>query len=56
MSRLTRGRDGRTCIAGQILRREQGQGKANFPCSADHKEDWQPYPVDAPSAERDDHT
>ena len=27
----------------QILRRERGQG--NFPCSADHEQDWQPYPV-----------
>ena len=30
----------------QILRRERGQGKANFPCSAVHEQDWQPYPVD----------
>ena len=27
-----------------ILRREQGQGKINFPCSADQEQDWQPYP------------
>ena len=32
---------------GQILsRRERGQGNINFPCSADHVQDWQPYPVD----------
>ena len=31
----------------QILRRERGQGNINFPCSADHKQDWQPYPVDS---------
>ena len=28
------------------LRRERGQGNINFPCSADHEQDWQPYPVD----------
>ena len=27
-----------------------------FPCSADHVQDWLPYPVDAQSTERDDHT
>ena len=31
---------------GQILRRERGQGNMYFPCSADHVQDWQPYPVD----------
>ena len=31
----------------QILRRrERGQGNIMFPCSADHEQDWQPYPVD----------
>ena len=40
----------------QALRREWGQGKFRFSCSADHKQDWQPYPVDAQSAESDDHT
>ena len=30
----------------QILRRERGQGNVNFSCSADHEQDWQPYPVD----------
>ena len=40
----------------QILKREQGQGKFRFPFLADHKQDWQPHPVDAQSAERDDHT
>ena len=29
-----------------ILRREQGQEIIIFPCSADHEQDWQPYPVD----------
>ena len=26
-----------------------------FPCSADHEQDWQPYPVDPYSAICDDH-
>ena len=29
----------------QILRHARGQGSI-FPCSADHEQDWQPYPVD----------
>ena len=29
----------------QILRRTRGQEIINFPCSADHEKDWQPYPV-----------
>ena len=32
------------------IRRERGQGNINFPCSADHEQDWQPYPVDPHSA------
>ena len=28
----------------------------NFPCSADHEQDWQPYPVDPYSVICDDHT
>ena len=27
-----------------------------FPCSADHEQDWQPYPVDPYSIICDDHT
>ena len=40
------GRDCRTRLGDQILRRERGQGNINFPCSTDHEQDWQPYPVD----------
>ena len=40
----------------QILRHARGQGNINFPCSADHEQDWQPYPVDPYSAICDDHT
>ena len=31
---------------GQNHGRERGQGNIHFPCSADHEQDWQPYPVD----------
>ena len=30
----------------QILRHERGQGNIHFSCSADHVQDWRPYPVD----------
>ena len=40
----------------QILRHERGQGNISFPCSADHEQDWQPYPVDPYSAICDDYT
>ena len=40
----------------QILRRKRGQGDINFPCSADHEQEWQPYPVDPYSAKCDGHT
>ena len=39
----------------QIVRREQGQGNAHFPCLADHKSVRQPYPVDPHSTIRHDH-
>ena len=42
------GRDCRTRLA-SILRRERGQENIHFPCSADHEQDWQPYPVDPSS-------
>ena len=32
------------------------RGNVHFPCSADHEQDWQPYPVDPYSAICDDHT
>ena len=47
MSRLTRDGTAETVSRDQTLRYEQhGQGNINFPCSADHEQDWQPYPVD----------
>ena len=57
MSRLTR--DGTTAepvSQDQILRRERGQGNIHFPCSADHLQDWQPYPVDPYSCYMCNHT
>ena len=46
MSGLTRDETAAPVSLDQILRRERGQGNINFPCSADHEQDWQPYPVD----------
>ena len=41
------GRDGRTRLARPNSQEARmGTGKFYFPCSADHKQDWQPYPVD----------
>ena len=40
----------------QILRHERGQGNINFSCSADHVQDWQPYPVDPYSCYMCNHT
>ena len=50
MSELTRDGTVELVVRDQILRRERGQGKNSFPCSADHEQDWQPYLVDPPSA------
>ena len=47
MSRLTRNGNAATVSRDQFLRRERGQGNIHFPCSADHEQDGQPYPVDA---------
>ena len=42
------GRDCRTRLArpNSQARTERGQGNIHFPCSADHEQDWQSYPVD----------
>ena len=57
MSRLTRDRTAESVSRNQILRHARGrQGNIHFPCSADHEQDWQPYPVDPYSAICDDHT
>ena len=46
MSRLTRDGTADPVSQDQNLRRERGQGNIHFPCSVDHEQDWQPYPVD----------
>ena len=46
MSRLTRDGTAETVSRDQILRHERGQGNIHFSFSADHEQDWQPYPVD----------
>ena len=56
MSRLTRDGTAEPVSRDQILRHTRGQGNIHFPCSADHEQDWQPYPVDPYSAICDDHT
>ena len=56
MSRLMRDGTAEPVSRDQILRHVRGQGNINFPCSADHEQDWQPYPVDPYSAICDDHT
>ena len=50
MSRLTRDGTAEPVSRDQILRRVRGQG------SADHEQDWQPYPVDSYSCYMRDHT
>ena len=56
MGRLTRDRTAEPVSRDQILRRGRGQGDINLPCSADHEQDWQPYPVDPYSCYMCDHT
>ena len=56
MSRLTRDGTAEPVSRDQILRRERGQGNIHFLCSADHVQDWQPYPVDPYSCYICDHT
>ena len=55
-SRLTRDGTAETVSRDQILRHERGQGNIHFPCSADHVQDWQPYPVGPYSCYMCDHT
>ena len=55
MSRLTRDGTDEPVSRDQILRRERGQGNI-FPCSANHVQGWQHYPVDPYSCYMSDHT
>ena len=45
MSRLTRDGTAEPVSPDRVLRYERGQGNVHFSCSADHVQDWQPYPV-----------
>ena len=56
MSRLTRDSTAEPVSRDQIFRHARGQGNIICSCSADHEQDWQPYPVDPYSAICDDHT
>ena len=56
MSKLTRDGTAEPVSRDQFLKHVRGQGNIIFPCSADHEQDWQPYPVDTYSAICDDHT
>ena len=56
MGRLTRDGTAEPVSRDEILRRERGQGNYHFLCSADHEQDWQPYPVGPYSALSDNHT
>ena len=56
MSKLTRDGTAEPVSRDQILRHERGQGNIHFSCSADHVQDWQPYPVDPYSCYMCDHT
>ena len=47
------GRDCRTHLARQILRRERGQENIHFFCSAGHVQDWQFLPIDPSLVFRD---
>ena len=55
-SRLTRDGTAEIFSRDQVLRRERGQGNINIPCSADHEQDGQSYPVDTYSCYMFDHT
>ena len=55
MSRLTRDGTAEPVSREQILRREREQGNIHFPYSADHMQDWQPYPVNPYSCYMCDH-
>ena len=56
MNTLTRDGTAETVSRDRILRRGRGQGNIHFPCSADHAQDWQLYPVDTYSCYMCDYT
>ena len=50
------GRDGRTHLARPHSQARTRTGEYYFLCSADHEQDWHPYPVDPYSCYMCDHT
>ena len=50
------GRDCRTRLARINVQARTGTGNIDFPCSADHGQDWSPYPVDPYSCYMCDYT
>ena len=54
VGRLTREGTAEPLSRDQIPSRKQEQRNIHFPCSADHDQDWQPYPVDLWSSIYDD--
>ena len=56
MNRLTRDGTAEPVSRDRILRRVRGQENIYFPCSANHEQDWEPYPVDPYSCYMCDHT
>ena len=56
MSRLPQDGTAELVSRDQTLRHVRGERNIHFPYSADHEQDWQPYPVDPHSAICDDHT
>ena len=56
MSNLARDETAELVSQDHILWRERRQGNMNFSCSADHDQDWQPYPIDPYPCISDDHT
>ena len=46
MNRLTRDRTIEPVSRDQLIRCERGRERTDVPCSADDKQDLQPYPID----------
>ena len=46
MGRLMRDGTAERVLRDQILRHVRGRRNINFPCLADHEQDWQRFPVD----------
>ena len=47
-------RDDQTCLVRPDAQAQTGTA-GNYPRSADHEQDWQPYPIDPYSAKNADH-